>query len=132
MLETFEPFRTLLFLPLSESKFGRLFSLFKGLTIPILFACSMRTCIRLWQESPFRWLCDGINTKNAQPGFIPSYENLIGINQIEQQEFTQSTSIWTLIILAWKTFSNMRSKNHRTLRPLKNSTNIINGLHNFL
>ena len=26
--------------------------------------------------------CDGINTKNAQPDFIPSYENLIGINQI--------------------------------------------------
>ena len=36
---------------------------------------------------------DGINTKNAQTDFIPSCENLIGINQIEQQEFTQSTSI---------------------------------------
>ena len=36
---------------------------------------------------------DGINTNNTQPGFIPSYENLIGINPIEKQEFTQSTSI---------------------------------------
>ena len=34
--------------------------------------------------------------------------------------------------LAWKTFPNVRSKNHGTLRPLKPSTNIINGLHNSL
>ena len=74
----------------------------------------------------------GINTKNVQLGFIPSCDNLIGINQIEQQEFTQSTSVRTPIILAWKTVSNMRSKNHGTLKLLKNSTNIINGLHNSL
>ena len=28
--------------------------------------------------------CDEINRNNAQPDFIPSYENLIGNNLIEQ------------------------------------------------
>lgn len=32
------------------------FSLFKGLIIPILFACSMQTRIMLLSESPFKWL----------------------------------------------------------------------------
>ena len=41
----------------------------------------------------FRLPFDGINTNNAQLGFISSCENLIEINQIEQQEFTQSTNI---------------------------------------
>ena len=40
----------------------------------------------------------GINTKNVQPGFISSCENLIGINQIKQQEFTQSKTIEIFIL----------------------------------
>lgn len=42
---TSEPSRTLSSMPSFENKVGKLFSLFRGLTISILFACYKRTCI---------------------------------------------------------------------------------------
>lgn len=64
-----EPFRTLLSLLSLESKDGRRYSLFKGLTTLILFTCSMQICILLSSESPFGWLC---MTSHSLSPLIPS------------------------------------------------------------
>ena len=50
-------FKTLSSLSSFKSKVKRLCFLSRGLPIPILFTCSMRTCIILWSESPFKWPC---------------------------------------------------------------------------